>query len=613
MRELILILDRAGRCLNLVPASAPLLAQPPAAVLGKTLAEIFPPQQAELFLTHLCDALAARQPVTCECRLPADDGERSFSVTLTPLADETVLFVAHDMSAEGSVRDSEERYRILAETAIDGIITINSQSQIVDANKAAEKIFGYRAGEMTGQCLHILIPESLRKIYDAAMRRYAETRPRFDSWPLAEYLGLHRTGREIPLEISFSEFTTDGELYLTGTIRDISERKETAERLRQMNLQLLLSQKLEAVGRLTGGIAHEFRNLLTSINMHTGFLRKKLGEEESLQRHTRGISEASQRAKTITDQLLAFSRREMRSPVLLDLHEEIRNFAGTTLPQFPGVRIELNLSPEPYAVLIDQTQLGQVLLNLLLNAHDAMPHGGEIKISTSGINLDEGAAERRGILSPGRYVRIAVTDTGVGMGRETQGRIFEPFFTTKEVGQGTGLGLSMVYGIVKASKGYVLVESEPDQGATFEVLLPWVEDGRAAQESLTAGAQFVGYKTILLVEDEQSLRELMKDELRESGYCVLDARHGEEGLQIAESYLGQIDLIITDLKMPEMDGEELVERLGATRPEMKVLFISGFPPGSFKAGTDVNFLHKPFPIPLSRKVHEIFATPNHRA
>ncbi|MDQ3753379.1 MAG: PAS domain S-box protein, partial [Acidobacteriota bacterium] len=308
-----MILDHAGRCLNLASASAPLLAQPPAALPGKTLAEIFPPRQAELFLTHLRDALAARQPLTCECRLPADDEERLFSVTLTPLADETVLFVARGIGAKRSVRDSEERYRILAETAIDGIITINAQSQIVDANKAAEKIFGYRAGEMTGQCLQILIPESLRKIYDAAMRRYAETRPRFDSWPLTEYPGLHRTGREIPLEISFSEFTTDGELYLTGIIRDISERKETAERLRQMNLQLLLSQKLEAVGTLTGGIAHEFRNLLTSINMHTGFLRKKLGEEESLQRHTRGISEASQRAKTITDQLLAFSRREMRS------------------------------------------------------------------------------------------------------------------------------------------------------------------------------------------------------------------------------------------------------------------------------------------------------------
>lgn len=613
MRELVLILDDAGRCLNLAAATEPLLAQPPAALMGKTLVEIFPPRQAELFLRHVRDALATRQPVSCECRLPADDGERSFSVTLTPLADETVLFVAHEVSAEGSVRDSEERYRILAETAIDGIITINSQSRIVDANKAAEKIFGYRAGEMTGQRLHMLMPAYLRKIYDAAMRRYAETRPLLDSWPLAEFPGLHRTGREIPLEITFSEFTTDGELYLTGIIRDISERKEIAERLRQMNLQLLLSQKLEAVGTLTGGIAHEFRNLLTSINMHTGFLRKKLGAEESLQRHTRGIIEASQRAKTITDQLLAFSRREMRSPSLVDLHAEIRNFVSTTLPQFPGVRIELDLSPEPYAVLIDQTQLGQVLLSLLHNANDAMPHGGEIKISTSGLNIDVGAAERRGIVSPGRYVRMTVTDTGAGMDRETQRRIFEPFFTTKEVGQGTGLGLSMVYGIVKASKGYVMVESEPGQGATFEVLLPWVGDGRAAQESLTAGAQLVGYKTILLVEDEQSLRELLKDELRESGYCVLDAQHGEEGLQIAESYLGRIDLIITDLKMPEMGGEELAERLGATRPEMQVLFISGFPPGSFKAGTEANFLQKPFPIPLSRKVHEIFAAPARRA
>ncbi|MGH9942239.1 MAG: PAS domain-containing hybrid sensor histidine kinase/response regulator [Pyrinomonadaceae bacterium] len=530
--------------------------------------------------------------------------------------------VSEQRRAEESLRRSEERYRALAETATDAIITINAAGQIAYVNEAARRVFGYEAEEMVGQRLHLLLPEYIRKAYDSALGDLDEVKRRFGPWAVTELPGLTRSGREIPLEISFSEFSKDGERFVTAIMRDISERKETEERLRQMNLQLLLSQKLEAVGTLTGGIAHEFRNILTAITMHTGFLRKKAGDNENLQRHVRGIAEAGQRARTITDQLLAFSRKEMRNPSVLDLNKEIRGVVRTVQPELPGVRVELDLQSDLSRVLMDRSQLGQLLLNLIVNAREAMPQSGTLIIQTDEIYVDEESAQRRGIVRPGYYVRVRLTDTGVGMDDETQKRIFEPFFTTKDVGQGTGLGLSMVYGIIKVSKGYVLVESTPGVGTTFEIFLPQVgasdtvAKGAREQQRSSPTAESIpfGHATVLLVEDEQALRELIAEELHEAGYRVLNARHGEEGLQIAESYLGPIDLMISDLKMPEMGGEELAERLCAARPETKVLFISGFPQESFRGGSGklVHFLQKPFPVPLTEKLREILDQPPRR-
>ena len=304
--------------------------------------------------------------------------------------------------------------------------------------------------------------------------------------------------------------------------------------------------------------------------------------------------------------MLAFSRQEIRNPVLLDLNEVIREVTETTLPRIPGLDIDLQLTSAPDRVFADRTQLGQVLLNLLVNASDAMPQGGTITITTDQVWVDEETARRRGFIRPGSYVRMMVADTGTGMDVETQAHIFEPFFTTKEVGRGTGLGLSMVYGIVKVSKGFVLVSSRVGEGTSFEVFLPPGQPmGTASAEQAVSETHLRGYETILLVEDAPDNRELFMEELRECGYQVLDARHGEEGLQLAESYLGRIDLMISDVRMPEMGGEELAQRLRATRPEMKVLFISGYPRDEIKMDETDSFLQKPFAVSLVKKVREI--------
>ena len=614
INELVLLLDAGGMCLH-AGATGQALLDPPLALLpGRKLTELLLPAQAEILSGYLQQTLAEGRKINFQHAFGAAG---TCAVTLTPLSGGAVLLVACDTGAAAGVvtvnrdepsrpaRESEKRSRAPAETATDAIITINSQSEIVYVNWAAKRIFGYDADALLGQPLHTLMPEYLRKVYDSVINRYDENRHQHAAWAIAEFPGLHQNGHEIPLEISFSEFTKDDERFLTGSIRVVTERRGTEEKLRQMNLQLLLSQKLEAVGTLTGGIAHEFRNILTSINMHNGFLRKKIGQEENLQRHARGIAEASQRAKTITDQLLAFSRREIRSPTLLDVNEVIREVIETTLPRIPGLGIDLQLAPVLSRVLADRTQLGQVLLNLLVNASDAMPQGGTITISTDQVSVDEETAQRRGFIRPGSYVRMIVADTGMGMDAETQAHIFEPFFTTKEVGRGTGLGLSMVYGIIKVSKGYVLVSSSVGEGTSFEVFLPPGESVGTAVGQTVSDTHLRGYETILLVEDEQNNRELFKEELREYGYQVLDARHGEEGLQLAESYLGRIDLMISDVRMPEMGGEELARRLRATRPEMKVLLISGYPRDEIKMDETDHFLQKPFAVPFVKRVREI--------
>lgn len=522
--------------------------------------------------------------------------------------------VAEDITeryqTEQALRESEEQYRIVAETATDAIITIDDQSTILYVNRAVENIFGYVVGELIGQKLMLLMPEYVRLLHEAGLAQYLTTKKRHISWRAIELPGLHRSGREIPLEISFSDFVKDGRHYFTGIVRDISERKATEERLQQMNLQLMQSQKLEAMGTLTGGVAHEFRNILTAISLNGGFLRKKLDELDERRRYVDRIAEATDRAKKLTGQLLAFSRNEMLSPVVINLNDLISHEADALL-QSVGSHIRLDLSglePNIGHVKADKTQIQQVLLNLALNARDAMEgvRMPTLSIATSNVYLDSETIQRRGMNRSGHYVRLSVADNGVGMDAGTVSRIFEPFFTTKEVGKGTGLGLSMAYGIIKQSEGYIWAESEVGKGTTFEIYLPRIDAPVETVEAVPPESEvLVGRETILLVEDDPDVRVLIEEELREYGYQVFVARHGEEALQIARQYLGPINLMITDLKMPKMGGEELVERLKAIRPDTQVLFISGYPQESFKSEQMTHFMQKPFETPLPLKIREV--------
>jgi two-component system cell cycle sensor histidine kinase/response regulator CckA len=381
------------------------------------------------------------------------------------------------------------------------------------------------------------------------------------------------------------------------------------------------SQKLEGVGQLAGGIAHDFNNLLTVILGRSQMLRKKLGEISPLQRDVDLIHKTAERAANLTRQLLAFSRKQLLQPRVVDLNAVVADM-DKMLQRLIGEHIELItvLDPSLGHVKVDPGQMEQVILNLAVNARDAMPEGGKLTIETGNVVLDETYSRHHFSVQPGHYVMLAVTDRGCGMDAQTQARIFEPFFTTKEPGKGTGLGLSTVYGIIKQSGGNVWVYSELGHGSSFKVYLPRLDDaadelsGREQDHQIKKGSE-----TILLVEDEEMVRELSEEILRDHGYKVLVATNGEEAIRVCERYAGPIHLVVTDVVMPKMSGPELAHRLALLRPTAKTLFLSGYTNASMThsdlLNQDAEFLQKPFSEEvLTRKVREILdtaAVPHH--
>jgi signal transduction histidine kinase len=390
--------------------------------------------------------------------------------------------------------------------------------------------------------------------------------------------------------------------------KEVAERKLAEEQLRQ-------AQKMEAVGKLAGGVAHDFNNLLTAINGHSDLAMRRLKQDDPLYDKLEKIKKAGERAAALTHQLLAFSRKQILQPKVLDLNQIVFEMNKMLQPLI-GEDIDLltKLKPDLGKIKADPGQLEQVLMNLSVNARDAMPMGGKLTIETANVYLDEEYASRHLSITPGWYIMLAVSDTGSGMDSQTQERIFDPFFTTKEVGKGTGLGLSTVYGIVKQSGGNIWVYSELGRGTTFKVYLPCVDKCAEEPESnLERNQLSEGNETVLLVEDEEMVREMAKEILEESGYQVLEAKHGQEALLIAEQYRGHIHLMLSDVVMPQMSGRELAEQFLPLRKGMKVLYMSGYTDdaivhhGVLDEGTA--FIEKPFtPTALARKVRETLNT-----
>ena len=390
------------------------------------------------------------------------------------------------------------------------------------------------------------------------------------------------------------------------------ERKRAEEALKHSEEQLRQSQKLEAVGQLAGGIAHDFNNLLTVINGYSDLSMKKLQAEDPLRLNLKEIRKAGDRAAALTRQLLAFSRKQVLQPKILDLNAIISELEKM-LRRLIGEDIDLRTvcAPDLGSTRADPGQIGQVVMNLAVNARDAMPHGGKLTIETRNVQLTEEYARHHVAVIPGWYVLLAVSDTGSGMDEQTRGRVFEPFFTTKETGQGTGLGLSTVYGIVKQSGGNIWVYTEPGMGTTFKVYLPRVDQGAEEyKQSLEFEEVLMGSETILLAEDEEMVRNLAREILGTYGYKVLEAASGGSALLICEQYEESIDLLLTDVVMPEMSGRKLADRLAGLRPEMKVLYMSGYADnaivhqGVLEEGT--NFIQKPFsPDTLAAKVRDV--------
>jgi len=394
------------------------------------------------------------------------------------------------------------------------------------------------------------------------------------------------------------------------------ERQRVEETLRQREEQLRQAQKLEAVGRLAGGIAHDFNNMLTVIMGHSDLLLMPLRADDPLRLRLEGIRETARRATLLTRQLLAFSRRQVLEPAVLDLNAMVADMEHMLRP-LTGERIALvtSLDPDLGRVKADAGQIEQVIMNLAVNACDAMPDGGWLTLTTANGELDEAYAGAHIGVTPGRYVLLAMSDTGCGMDAETQAHLFEPFFTTKEFGKGTGLGLAIVYGIVAQSSGHIEVVSTPGRGTTVTVALPRVEDPMVAVGADTAlTAPLHGRETILLVEDEAAVRDMVRDMLQMSDYTVLEAGSGDEALRLCDQHAGPLHLLVTDVMMPGMSSRELAQRLALLRPAMKVLYMSGYTGDII----DINdtlapgtaFLQKPFTLDtLARKVREVLDTP----
>jgi len=504
-------------------------------------------------------------------------------------------------------RQSEEMVIALLESAAQAIISIDSGGRIVLANRRCEQIFGYNRQELLGNQIEILLPESKRRMHIGERRDFFQSphvRPMGIGMDLA---GRRRDGTEFPVEVSLSYVETGDGVFAIAFVSDISQRKLLEE-------QLLHAQKMEAVGRLAGGVAHDFNNMLTVIAGYNRMILDELGAMDPLRGYAEEILKAADRAGAITNQLLTFSRRQIAKPRVIQVNMVIAQ-TDKMMRRLIGEDVHLNLQlrADVGNIKADPGHIEQALVNLVVNARDAMPQGGQLTVETANAHLDENYVRTHLGVKPGDFVMVAVSDTGQGMDAETRRRIFEPFFTTKEKGRGTGLGLATVYGTVKQAGGDIWVYSEPGHGSTFKLYFPRVAEplSQSENDGETPAGSTTG-ETILLVEDEQAVRELTARLLLNMGYTVLTAETGEEALKVSRNHNGHLALLVTDVVMPGISGRQLADALLLERPELKVLFLSGYTEntvvhhGVLDSGVD--FLPKPFSREvLGNKLREILA------
>jgi PAS domain S-box-containing protein len=513
--------------------------------------------------------------------------------------------------AEEALRKSEEKFQKLFDEAPVGYMELDAKGCITQVNRTELTMLGYTSDEMLGQPLWRFVVEE-EAAHEKIKAKLSGSTPFGKSF---ERTYRRKDGTTLPVMIE-DALIRDVDGTITGihaTIRDVSEHKRVEKEMADLQEQLRQSQKIEAIGQLAGGIAHDFNNLLTVIKGYTQLSLLDLKETSPLWGNIQEIQKATQRATDLTRQLLAFSRRQILDPKVLDLNSLLRD-TEKMLRRMIGEDIELItlLSEDLGRVKIDPGQIEQVILNLAVNARDAMPSGGKLTIETANVESDEDYAHAHVGVIPGRYVRLSVSDTGVGMSREVQQKAFDPFFTTKDKGKGTGLGLSTVYGIVTQSGGKIWVYSEPGHGTTFKIYFPTIEGeldaltGKSEMDSFPGGSE-----TVLLVEDEPSVRDLANRLLRQQGYRVLEAANGKEALRLVQENGGEkIHLLLTDVVLPQMGGKELADQLKIFRPDLKVLYTSGYTDyaivhhGVLDSGT--HFLQKPFSLKtLSQKVREV--------
>ncbi|MBZ5667182.1 MAG: PAS domain S-box protein [Acidobacteriia bacterium] len=522
---------------------------------------------------------------------------------------EILKFVSQQLAAaiehkryEEALRRSEARSRSLILSAAFGICRCTMGGRFLDVNPALIAMLGY------GSVEDLLRLNARREVFvnPQELDRLADDYRRTGSLNGVEVQWKRKDGRVIVVRLSgcAAMSTDEPEEVLELIAEDITDRRQLEEQLRQ-------AQKMDAVGRLAGGVAHDFNNLLMVINGYTEVLLEQLEQGSPMHHKVQSIQQAADRAATLTRQLLAFSRKQLLELKVVDVNTVIGDMERLLRPLI-GENIELitHLSPDAGHTRADAGQLEQVIMNLVVNAKDAMPEGGKLTVQSADVTVRQNFSEHR-FIQPGRYAVLSVSDTGHGMDKETQSRIFEPFFTTKEKGKGTGLGLSTVYGIVKQSNGYVFAQSEVGAGTTFYVYLPRVEDSTEELSPAKSPQNEVGgCETVLLVEDEESVRELVRVTLASRGYKVLEAENGECGLRMSEEFKGHIDILITDVVMPGIGGRELAKQLLVLRPGISVLYLSGYTEDAIVTqgglGSPNAFLQKPFTLQnLAKKVREV--------
>ncbi len=536
---------------------------------------------------------ARGKPVPVEIRISAGTWQ-----------DEVVLFC--------SIREMTEIKRMQVElnmlshalrNVTEGLSVLDLDGSIIFVNDAFLQTYGYSKEELIGHSIDKLIEVDRAGLHIGKIIKENME----DGWQ-GELPARRQDNKPITISLILNPIKDkDGKpVVVIAVSDDISEKKE-------LEFQLQQSQKMEAIGQLAGGIAHDFNNLLTVIEGYTDLLLKDADQNNPKTNHIRQIKKASDRASSLTGQLLAFSRRQILQPKLLDISELIMDMS-VLLKRLIGEQVELetNLEPDIPPIKADPSQIEQVIMNLCVNARDAMPDGGILSIELKETYLDEHYVRHHTEVKQGNYVQLSISDSGIGMSRELQERIFEPFFTTKKKGEGTGLGLATVYGIIKQSGGHIWVYSEPEHGTCFKIYFPsQTRPGQKKKKHETTTMMCQGHQTILVVEDEYLVRELVCDTLRSNGYTVFEASNGKQAIKIFETSRDQIDLILTDVIMPEMSGRKLVQELTKNSPDILAVYMSGYTDDAIiKHGVlepGMEYIQKPFsPAALTRKLNEIF-------
>ncbi|MDB4952300.1 MAG: Histidine kinase, partial [Gemmatimonadetes bacterium] len=607
------------------PAFERLTGYPAAEALGRNCRFLQGPGSDPVVIAGMAAALRDGLPCSVEILNFRRDGHAFWNfVSIAPLRDPDgrvthFIGVLNDVTerreTEEALRSREARFRSLIENAQDIITVLEGDGTVRFASPAVERVLGWGRDEVAGlYMMEIVHPDDVERVHESIAA--AIYNPGAPQW--TEFRVRHKDGTWRTLEtVGTSLLHNPAVMGIVLNARDVTERRHAEEALEQSRQQFLQAQKMEAVGRLAGGVAHDFNNLLTAIRGNADLLLLDLAEGDPAREDVEEIRRAADRAAGLTRQLLAFSRRQVLQPRVLDLNQVVTEMERMLRRLIPGdVQLATRLDRALGSAVADPGQIEQVVMNLAVNARDAMPGGGELSVETANEELDQELARRFPYVVPGPYVRLTVRDTGLGMDRETREQAFEPFFTTKAAGKGTGLGLSTVYGIVKQSGGYVWIDSAPGHGTAVTIHLPRVDQvagtdgGGGEREAAVPGRG----ETVLIVEDEVTVRNLAGRVLSRAGYAVREANDGYEALRVAEDLAAPLDLLLTDVVMPRMRGAEVARRVRELRPGTRVLFFSGDAEAT-AGGLDVelpgiNFIEKPFtPEALARKVREVLDGP----